>query len=135
MVMSVKILQSEGKVVPISGKLCQACKDLYDAIYTSKPGEKIVIVMPREQLPMNSPLTIPSPFGGGPAMSPTNSHKQTKPMSLSSNQHLSDSSKVKTVNTQTQNLPSASYASSSAKIALKQKGKTVSVLQLCCKYT
>ena len=62
MVMSVKILQSEGMVLPISGKLCQACKASYDALYSSKPGEKIVIVMPRAQLPMTSPLTIPSPF-------------------------------------------------------------------------
>ena len=60
--MSVKILQSEGKVLPISGKLCQACKDLYESRYSSKPGEKIVIIMPRAQLPMTSPLTIPSPF-------------------------------------------------------------------------
>ena len=62
MVMSVKILQSEGKVLPISGKLCQACKDSYDTKYTSKSGEKIVIIMPRAQLPMASPLTVPSPF-------------------------------------------------------------------------
>ena len=62
MVMSVKILQSEGKVLPISGKLCQACKDSYDTQYTSKTGEKIVIIMPRAQLPMASPLTVPSPF-------------------------------------------------------------------------
>ena len=62
MVMSVKILQSEGKVLPISGKLCQACKDSYDTKYTSKTGEKIVIIMPRAQLPMASPLTVPSPF-------------------------------------------------------------------------
>ena len=62
MVMSVKTLQSEGIVLPISGKLCQACKASYDALYTSKPGEKIVIIMPRAQLPMTSPLTIPSPF-------------------------------------------------------------------------
>ena len=62
MVMSVKILQSEGKVLPISGKLCQACKDSYDIKYTSKTGEKIVIIMPRAQLPMASPLTVPSPF-------------------------------------------------------------------------
>ena len=62
MVMSVKILQSEGKVLPISGKLCQACKNSYDALYSSKPGEKIVIIMPRAQLPMTSPLTVPSPF-------------------------------------------------------------------------
>ena len=62
MVMSVKILQSKGKVLPISGKLCQACKDLYDAKYSSKAGEKIVIIMPRAQLPMASPLTVPSPF-------------------------------------------------------------------------
>ena len=62
MVMSVKILQSEGKVLPISGKLCQACKDLYDARYLSKSGEKIVIIMPRAQIPMAAPLTVPSPF-------------------------------------------------------------------------
>ena len=62
MVMSVKILQSEGKVLPISGKLCQACKDSYDAKYLSKAGEKIVIIMPRTQIPMAAPLTVPSPF-------------------------------------------------------------------------
>ena len=62
MVMSVKILQSEGKVLPISGKLCQACKDAYDAKYLSKSGEKIVIIMPRTQIPMAAPLTVPSPF-------------------------------------------------------------------------
>ena len=60
--MCVKILQSEGKVLPISGKLCQACKDSYDSKYSSKAGEKIVIIMPRAPLPMASPLTVPSPF-------------------------------------------------------------------------
>ena len=62
MVMSVKILQTEGKVLPISGKLCQACKDSYDAKYLSKAGEKIVIIMPRTHIPMAAPLTVPSPF-------------------------------------------------------------------------
>ena len=74
MVMSVKMLQKDGAVVPISGKLCQTCKDTYDVKYASKPGEKIVIIMPRAQLPMTSPLTIPSPFcqpGETSAISPT----------------------------------------------------------------
>lgn len=64
MIMSIKILQAEGKVVPISGKLCRVCKDHYDTKYSSKSSssEKIVIVVPKSQMPMTSALSLPSPF-------------------------------------------------------------------------
>ena len=61
--MSVKILQREGLVVPISGKICDNCKADYESNYATKPGEKIVIIMPKAQLPVTKPaLAIPSPF-------------------------------------------------------------------------
>ena len=44
MVMSVKMLQNEGKVVPISSKFCKMCFDDFNRVYTSKPGEKARIV-------------------------------------------------------------------------------------------
>ena len=65
--MSVKILQREGLVVPISGKICDNCKADYESNYATKPGEKIVIIMPKAQLPVTKPtLAIPSPFATSP---------------------------------------------------------------------
>ena len=45
--MSIKILQSEGQVLPISGKLCNACKDLYDQKFGGKQPENLVVFLPR----------------------------------------------------------------------------------------
>ena len=47
MVMSVKLLQNEGKVVPISSKFCKNCFDDFNRAYTSKPGEKVVVIVPK----------------------------------------------------------------------------------------
>lgn len=47
MLMSIKILQTEGIVVPISGKLCQTCKNSYDQKYGGKQLEKVVVYVPR----------------------------------------------------------------------------------------
>ena len=47
LVMSVKVLQSEGQVMPISGKLCHNCKNNYDVKYGGKQTEKVVVFVPR----------------------------------------------------------------------------------------
>lgn len=47
MLMSIKILQTEGLVVPISGKLCQSCKNMYDQRYGGKQSENVVVFLPR----------------------------------------------------------------------------------------
>ena len=77
--MSVKILQREGLVVPISGKICDNCKADYESNYATKPGEKIVIIMPKAQLPVTKPaLAIPSPFATSPVPpQPTSGLDQT----------------------------------------------------------
>ena len=41
MVMSVKMLQNAGQVVPISSKFCKNCYDDFNRMYGSKPGEKV----------------------------------------------------------------------------------------------
>jgi hypothetical protein len=45
--MSIKVLQAEGFVIPISGKLCQSCKDNYDLRYGGKQMDKVVVFVPR----------------------------------------------------------------------------------------
>ena len=47
LVMSVKVLQSEGHVIPISGKLCHNCKNNYDVKFGGKQTEKVVVYVPR----------------------------------------------------------------------------------------
>ena len=77
--MSVKILQREGLVVPISGKVCDNCKTDYETSYASKPGEKIVIIMPKAQMPViPQPLAVPSPFCSPPPPTAPTSPKPAK---------------------------------------------------------
>jgi hypothetical protein len=45
--MSIKVLQAEGLVVPISGKLCHTCKEKYDKRYGGKQPENLVVFLPR----------------------------------------------------------------------------------------
>ena len=81
MVMSVKLLQSEGKVVPISSKFCSSCFEAYTAKYSSKPGEKLVVVVPKPK-PNPSPFQVqvqlpppnPSPFEPIPEKSNTSNN-------------------------------------------------------------
>ena len=81
MVMSVKLLQSEGKVVPISSKFCSSCFEAYTAKYSSKPGEKLVVVVPKPK-PNPSPFQVqvqlpppnPSPFEPIPEKSTTSNN-------------------------------------------------------------
>ena len=53
--MSVKILQSESKVVPISSKFCNKCFKNYNDKYSGKPGERLLVIVPK-------PKPITSPF-------------------------------------------------------------------------
>jgi hypothetical protein len=64
LVMSVKLLQATGKVVPISGKICVICRDIFESKFGKKEGEKIVLVMRRGNIPSvaSTSLAVPSPF-------------------------------------------------------------------------
>jgi len=55
-VMSVKILQLESKVVPISSKFCPKCFNNYNAKYSSKPGQKLFVVIPKPKPMASSPF-------------------------------------------------------------------------------
>ncbi len=83
MVMSVKILQNEGHVVPISGKFCAECLNKYNQKYASKPGEKLVVIVPRTKptLPVSS-----SPFCPAAPSSTTAAGQTSTP--VPSSQHL-----------------------------------------------
>ena len=59
-VMSVKILQSESKVVPISSKFCSKCFKHYNDKYAGKPGEKLIVVVPKPKPIASSPF-VPNP--------------------------------------------------------------------------
>ena len=55
--MSIKLLQGEGKILPISGKICQTCKLLHDNKYRGKPGEKVVIILKKPTTTTQQPTT------------------------------------------------------------------------------
>ncbi len=62
---SARILQGEGKVAPIGGRCCDACRARHDAAYPPKAkGEKVVLVVPRTPAlaPPAPSLEVPSPF-------------------------------------------------------------------------
>ena len=79
LVMSIKILQAESKLLPISGRICISCKERFDDKYGSVAGKKMVIVLPKTQRPipnassalsttfgplssLETPVALPSPF-------------------------------------------------------------------------
>ena len=69
-VMSVKLLQKEGKVVPISSKFCQACHSLYNDKYSSKPGERLLVIVPKPKpVITSSPFELTTPEDSGPGSS------------------------------------------------------------------
>ena len=74
MVMSVKLLQSEGKVVPISSKFCPYCFEAYNAKYSSRPGEKLVVVVPKPKPQVQQTAPNPSPFEPIPEKSNTSNN-------------------------------------------------------------
>lgn len=59
-IMSVKLLQSESKVVPISSKFCSKCFNAYNDKYSGKPGERLLVIVPKPK-PITSPFALDPP--------------------------------------------------------------------------
>eukprot|EP00096_Caligus_rogercresseyi_P010798 TRINITY_DN4039_c0_g1_i1.p1 TRINITY_DN4039_c0_g1~~TRINITY_DN4039_c0_g1_i1.p1 ORF type:complete len:713 (-),score=222.31 TRINITY_DN4039_c0_g1_i1:736-2874(-) len=49
LLLAVKVLQSEGRVLPIGSPLCESCWGKYERTYASKPGEKVMIILKKKR--------------------------------------------------------------------------------------
>ncbi|XP_040577340.1 uncharacterized protein [Lepeophtheirus salmonis] len=49
LLLAVKVLRSEGKVLPIGRPLCESCQVHYEEKYAAKPGERVMIILKKRK--------------------------------------------------------------------------------------